>query len=47
MLKIMEIKLEDLISEIKFYKKDKKMSQTFKEAEHSCILKKRDDVLYF
>jgi hypothetical protein len=37
MLKMMELKLEELIAEIKFYKADKKMSTTFKDAEHKCI----------
>ena len=43
----MEMKLEDLISEIKFYKSDKKMETTFKEAEHKCIKKKKEDVIFY
>ena len=44
MLKAMELRLEELLSEIKYYKSDKKMIITFKEAEQKCILKKREDV---
>lgn len=38
----MELKLEELICEIKMYKSDKNMIESFKSAEQSCILKKRE-----
>jgi hypothetical protein len=33
MLKQMELKLEDLLNEIKYYKSDKKMTDILKDAE--------------
>ena len=37
MLKLMELKLEELLTEIKYFKSDKKMTDILKEAEHQCI----------
>jgi hypothetical protein len=34
MLKLMELKLDEFLSEIKFYRSDKKMIDILKDAEH-------------
>lgn len=44
MLKIMELRLEELIAEIKMYKADKNKLNVFKDAEKDCIKNKRDNV---
>jgi len=47
MLKIMELRLEELIAEIKMYKADKNKLNVFKDAEKDCIKNKRDNVSIF
>ena len=43
MLKKMELKLEELIAEIKLFKSDKKMNESFKNAENKCNTIKREE----
>lgn len=44
MLKQIELKLEEHISEMKHYKADKTMLLSFNKAEYICKLKKREDI---
>jgi hypothetical protein len=44
MLRIMELRLETLMSEIKLIKADKSLAGLFKEAQHKCMMKKWEEV---